>query len=151
MGVGPTRWGLTTTTTTTTVTVPPEPEAVLYDFVQIECTGLKPLTRHCLYLDGTRQEADVQQESGALGGPLITLGDGKIRFKFFFNDVWYNKVDAVTLQNVYVSDGKGDRNRIKAGNYDQTNDEVSYALFELKIPGSSAYALLSLLQPNKAF
>ena len=131
-----------------------------FDYVLIDCTGLKPLTRHFLYLDGVIEEAFVKQEGSNVGDPLVTDGSGRIKLRYLVNDVWLNKVDDVVLAGV-PRDAYNDpvlrngRNSVtgnrETGKYDEIKIEVAYAMFELRVDGSSAYALMSLLTPNKTF
>ncbi len=51
----------------------------------IEVSGLKPLTRHYLYLNGINQETKAKQYGKKLGDPLIAEETGKLKISLYID------------------------------------------------------------------
>lgn len=66
------------------------PELKQYDYVGVQCSGLKPSTKHYLFIDGINNSnvtsRQVRPLNGNFGDDLITGPDGKIAFEIYYPD-----------------------------------------------------------------
>ena len=53
--------------------------------IPIACTGLKPLSTHYFFINGTNITSLVRQFGKNLGDPLVTDSTGYIRFEYYYN------------------------------------------------------------------
>jgi hypothetical protein len=133
----------------------PAPDSGAFDLIEMKCTGLKPRTRHNLFLDGIGESSNVKPLGGQLGDPLVTDVGGSLTIYFYPDDLWFNKVKNAKLPQFPVPyqfpgttqiGNSGDP--ILSEGYEY-NFVPSYALFELKGVNSIAYDDVPLILPNK--
>lgn len=114
-----------------------------YDYLTIDCYGLKPSSRHYLFIDGSNQtnlSNLIKPINGNFGDPLVTDQSGRISFEIYFPDSYrsdlltWSTTEGVksTLGNIGLSKSIVDQSQINVN-------------FELKTVGSMAQASTKLL------